>query len=88
MLDEATSHLDARSERRVYDRLRSTPCTRIVIAHRLSTVVASDLIVVMDAGRIVERGRHDELLAADGLYAELSQPNRAAGTDPTPDPGR
>ncbi|MBP8137337.1 MAG: ATP-binding cassette domain-containing protein, partial [Candidatus Eisenbacteria bacterium] len=88
VLDEATSHLDARSERRVYESLRATPCTRIVIAHRLSTVVSSDLIVVMDQGRIVEQGRHDALLRAGGLYAELSRPNRAGESDPTPESGR
>ena len=47
--------------------------TSIVIAHRLSTIVDADLILVLDDGRIVERGRHDELLAAGGLYAELYQ---------------
>ena len=88
VLDEATSPLDARTERRVYESLRTRACTRIVIAHRLSTVVGSDLIVVMDQGRIVERGNHDALLSAGGLYAELSRPDRAAGTDPTLAPGR
>jgi ABC-type bacteriocin/lantibiotic exporter with double-glycine peptidase domain len=88
VLDEATSHLDARSERRVYENLRGFPCTRVVIAHRLSTVAGSDLIVVMDEGRIVERGRHHDLLRAGGLYAELSRPNRPEGSDPTPAPDR
>ncbi len=88
VLDEATSHLDARSERRVYESLRTRPCTRIVIAHRLSTVIDSDWIVVMDRGRVVEQGRHEDLLAAGGLYAELIRPNRAGIADPTPDPGR
>ncbi|MCC6651047.1 MAG: peptidase domain-containing ABC transporter [Candidatus Eisenbacteria bacterium] len=88
VLDEATSHLDARSERRVYESLRKATCTRIVIAHRLSTVVDSDLIVVMDRGRIGERGTHEQLLRAGGLYAELSRPNRPEGSDPTPDPSR
>ncbi|MCA9759371.1 MAG: peptidase domain-containing ABC transporter [Candidatus Eisenbacteria bacterium] len=73
VLDEATSHLDTRSERRVFESLRALDVTRIVIAHRLSTVVDSDLIVVMDQGRIVERGRHDELTRAGGLYAELAR---------------
>ncbi len=73
VLDEATSHLDTRSERKVYESLRAIGGTRIVIAHRLSTIVDSDLIVVMDHGRIVERGRHDELVRKGGLYAELSR---------------
>ncbi len=71
VLDEATSHLDARTEAAIQRALRTLACTRIVIAHRLSTVVDSDLIVVMDAGRLVERGTHAELLAAGGLYAQL-----------------
>lgn len=78
ILDEATSHLDTRSERRVYENLRDETSTRVVIAHRLSTIVDSDLIVVMDAGRVVERGTHDELLRRGGLYAELTAADRNA----------
>uniref|UniRef100_A0A832I5A3 Peptidase domain-containing ABC transporter n=1 Tax=Eiseniibacteriota bacterium TaxID=2212470 RepID=A0A832I5A3_UNCEI len=81
VLDEATSHLDARSEAAIQRALAALECTRIVIAHRLSTVVDSDLIVVMDAGRIVERGRHAELLAAGGLYAQLFRAQEAAAGD-------
>ncbi len=73
VLDEATAHLDSEAEaavQRALD-LALTGRTSIVIAHRLSTVREADLILVVSGGRIVERGRHDELLAAGGLYAEL-----------------
>ncbi len=83
VLDEATSHLDTRSERKVYENLASLDCTRIVIAHRLSTIVDSDQIVVMDAGRIVGAGRHEELLETCDLYAELTNPGREAARDPS-----
>jgi len=71
ILDEATSALDAVTEKAVQDNLAGLRCTRIVIAHRLSTVRDADLILVMDQGRIVERGTHSDLLARGGRYYEL-----------------
>jgi ATP-binding cassette subfamily B protein len=73
VLDEATSALDSRTEQAIQDTLDgvSRNRTTIVIAHRLSTVVGADQIVVLDNGRVAERGTHDELLEGNGLYAEL-----------------
>ena len=73
ILDEATSHLDTENEAVVQLALADALAgrTAIVIAHRLSTVVDADEIVVLDEGRIIERGRHPELLTAGGLYADL-----------------
>ncbi len=75
LLDEATSALDAESERLVQDALDRLihDRTTIVIAHRLATVRAADRIIVMDDGAIVEEGKHDDLVAADGLYARLAR---------------
>jgi ATP-binding cassette, subfamily B, bacterial len=70
LLDEATSDLDSVNERMVQHNLSALGCTRIVIAHRLSTIADADLILVMDEGRIVQRGRHDELMALPGAYRE------------------
>ena len=74
LLDEATSALDAESERVVQAALEAALADRttIVIAHRLATVLKADRIVVMEAGRIVDIGRHDELVARGGLYARLA----------------
>jgi ATP-binding cassette, subfamily B, bacterial len=73
VLDEAKAHLDSESEVAVQQALdlAMQGRTSVVIAHRLSTVRNADLIIVVDAGRVVQRGRHDELLAEGGLYAEL-----------------
>jgi ATP-binding cassette subfamily B protein len=73
ILDEATSHLDSETEALVQDALREimTGRTSFVIAHRLSTVRAADQILVLDRGRIVQRGSHSELMRGRGLYAEL-----------------
>ncbi|MEA2618838.1 MAG: ATP-binding cassette, subfamily bacterial [Chloroflexota bacterium] len=73
VLDEATAHLDSESELAVQHALRTALAgrTSLVIAHRLSTVREADMILVVDGGRIVERGRHDQLMAAGGLYSEL-----------------
>ncbi|HEX6097357.1 MAG TPA: peptidase domain-containing ABC transporter [Thermoanaerobaculia bacterium] len=71
LLDEATSHLDTESEHEVLEELERLRATRLVIAHRLSTVVRADRILVMEDGVIVEQGRHDDLVGRDGRYAEL-----------------
>jgi ATP-binding cassette subfamily B protein len=92
ILDEATSHLDSENEALVQQALSSALAgrTAIVIAHRLSTITAADQILVLDHGEIVERGRHDELLAAGGLYAELYRTLVRADTGPpsSPTPAR
>ncbi|HEY7468378.1 MAG TPA: ABC transporter ATP-binding protein [Acidimicrobiia bacterium] len=83
ILDEATSHLDSRSEASIQEALEKLMegRTSLVIAHRLSTVRAADQILVIDEGRIVERGTHQSLVAAGGLYANLY---RTQFTEPVP----
>jgi ATP-binding cassette, subfamily B, bacterial len=84
ILDEATAHLDSESEAAVQRALSVALSgrTALVIAHRLSTVRDADLILVMDDGRIVERGRHADLVAAGGLYAELYRTQFATADSP------
>jgi ATP-binding cassette subfamily B protein len=84
ILDEATAHLDSGSEAAIqaaFERvLRGR--TAVVIAHRLSTIIKADQILVVDAGRIVERGTHDELIDRGGLYADLYRRQFAAAGSP------
>ncbi len=80
LLDEATSALDSHTEREIQDSLErvSRNRTSLVIAHRLSTIVGADEIIVLDQGQIAERGRHAQLLAANGLYASMWNRQREA----------
>ncbi|MFP5406649.1 MAG: ATP-binding cassette domain-containing protein, partial [Gammaproteobacteria bacterium] len=86
LLDEATSALDTSTERDVQEALERgmSGRTSFVIAHRLSTIRDADLILVMDGGRIVEQGRHDELLARGGVYAGLHRVQYAAAASEAP----
>ena len=76
IFDEATSALDNKSQRQVTDALGGMGCTRIVVAHRLSTIKQCDRILVLNEGRIAEEGRYDELIARDSLFAELVRRQR------------
>jgi ATP-binding cassette subfamily B protein len=95
LLDEATSHLDSETERRILQKLRGfrRDRTTIIVAHRLSTIADADLILVMERGRVVEQGRHAELLARPGRYARMwrlqtGQPSAPAPTLPAAPPHR
>jgi ABC-type bacteriocin/lantibiotic exporter with double-glycine peptidase domain len=79
LLDEATSSLDVLTERIVEQNIRRLPCTQIIIAHRLSTIRNADLIIVVDQGKIVERGTHGQLLTHSGYYSQLIQSQLASG---------
>ena len=89
ILDEATAHLDSESERAIQEAFVSAlkGRTSLVIAHRLSTVQNADLILVLDRGRIVERGRHEELLQNGQLYAQLYRTQFLAKQAPKPGAG-
>jgi ATP-binding cassette subfamily B protein len=79
VLDEATSSVDPRTERSIQRTLEllTKGRTTLVVAHRLSTVRHADRILVIREGRVVEQGRHEELLAKDGVYAELLRTQQA-----------
>ena len=76
IFDEATSALDNITQRQVSDALGALDCTRIVVAHRLSTIRNCDRILVLDGGHIVEDGTYDDLLAQNGVFAELVERQR------------
>eukprot|EP00123_Amoebidium_parasiticum_P014101 comp22331_c0_seq1/m.33194 comp22331_c0_seq1/g.33194 ORF comp22331_c0_seq1/g.33194 comp22331_c0_seq1/m.33194 type:complete len:778 (-) comp22331_c0_seq1:469-2802(-) len=88
LLDEATSALDAESESVVQEAIdsimRNKMCTVLVIAHRLSTVRNADRIVVVGQGKVLESGKHDDLVALDGVYAKLVQKQLAGSSSPMP----
>lgn len=71
ILDEATSALDSETEEQIYKNIRRRGCTCIIIAHRMSTIINSDLILVIDKGKVVQSGTHKELIALPGLYKTL-----------------
>jgi ABC-type multidrug transport system fused ATPase/permease subunit len=82
-LDEATSELDSRSEQLIRQAVEELGTTRTVItvAHRLSTIRHADKIVVLDEGKLVEEGSHDELLEGDGQYAQFLRVQQLATTE-------
>jgi ATP-binding cassette subfamily B protein len=79
VLDEATSALDSQTEAAIYQSLAQLSRTRIVVAHCLSTVVKSDWIFVVDQGRVVDAGRHADLLGRGVLYSQLVAASGASG---------
>jgi ABC-type transport system involved in Fe-S cluster assembly fused permease/ATPase subunit len=83
LFDEATSALDTRTEQEIQRSLEevSRGRTTVIIAHRLSTIINADEIVVLDRGRVAERGRHAELLAGNGLYADMWRRQQEAAAE-------
>jgi ABC-type multidrug transport system fused ATPase/permease subunit len=71
VMDEATAALDARTEYNVSNYIKDRGITSIIVAHRLSTIRDCDEIIVMDHGKVMQRGTHDELIKQDGLYRQL-----------------
>ena len=71
ILDEATSALDAKTEKKVIENIRNLACSCVVVAHRLSTIRDCDQIIVLDRGKVIETGNHEELMGKKGLYAKL-----------------
>jgi ABC-type bacteriocin/lantibiotic exporter with double-glycine peptidase domain len=82
LLDEATSALDAVTEAEISRNLAQLRCTQLVIAHRLSTIIGADAIVVVDGGRIIEAGTHDDLLVQQGHYRRLVEAQAQQGAPP------
>jgi ATP-binding cassette subfamily B protein len=83
VFDEATSALDSKTERALQEELTGLARNRttLIIAHRLSTIVHADQILVMDQGRVVERGTHQELIGLDGVYSQMWQIQKRQGDD-------
>ena len=84
LLDEASSHLDVAAEQRLIANLEQLRCTRVVIAHRLTAVRSADQILLLERGRVVERGGHDELVARGGAYATLAAQQGSLASDRRP----
>jgi ATP-binding cassette subfamily B protein len=83
VLDDTTSSVDSETEKYIQDQMRKLdfPCTKLIIAQRISSFRGADLIIVMDSGRIIERGTHDELLAMNGFYRRIWNLQNNIGKD-------